>query len=98
MSLEIITFLFCFYRFTINGNSGLISTVQRLDYEAKNLHTIVVLAKDQGTSPRTGSSTVNIRVNDLQDEIPLFTSENYERSVAENAAVGTEVLQVTVSY
>jgi hypothetical protein len=37
-------------------------------------------------------------VNDLQDEIPLFTSENYERSVAENAAVGTEVLQVTVSY
>ena len=81
--------------FTINGNSGLISTVQRLDYEAKNLHTIVVLAKDQGTSPRTGSSTVNIRVKDLQDEIPLFTSENYERSVAENSGVGTEVLQVT---
>jgi hypothetical protein len=90
--------LFCFHRFTIHSNSGLISTVQILDYEAKNVHTIVVLAIDQGTSPRTGSSTVNIRVNDLQDEIPLFTSENYERSVAENAAVDTEVLQVTVSY
>ena len=90
--------MFCFYRFTINSNSGLISTEQVLDCEAQNLHTVVVLAIDQGTSPRTGSSTVNIRVNDLQDEIPLFTSENYERSVAENAAVGTEVLQVTVSY
>ena len=98
MSLGIITLLFCFYRFTINRHSGLISTAQELDYEAKNLHTIVVLAIDQGTSPRTGSSTVSIRVNDLQDEIPLFTSENYERSVAENSAVGTEVLQVTVSY
>ncbi|CAG2241920.1 unnamed protein product [Mytilus edulis] len=81
--------------FTINANSGQITTVAVLDYEAKQFHEIVVQATDQGANPRIGTTTVRINVNDLQDEIPRFTNENYEATILETAPVNSLVVQVT---
>lgn len=88
---------FEFPRFTINANSGQITTVAVLDYEAKQFHEIVVQATDQGANPRIGTTTVRINVNDLQDEIPRFTNENYQATILETAPVNSLVVQVTVS-
>ncbi|VDI20213.1 protocadherin Fat 4, partial [Mytilus galloprovincialis] len=81
--------------FTINANSGQITTVAVLDYEAKQFHEIVVQATDQGANPRIGTTTVRINVNDLQDEIPRFTNENYQATILETAPVNSLVVQVT---
>lgn len=67
-----------------------------LDYEVKQRHVILVLGVDGGVSSRTGTATVTINVQDVQDMIPLFTETNIERSIPERQPVSTSVAQVVV--
>ena len=85
------------YRFQINPSNGNISTLQVLDYEAQQTHSLVVLAIDAGASSRTGTTQVTINVNDLQDSVPVFSDTNIVREVREDATIGTSVAQVVVS-
>ncbi|XP_061181977.1 cadherin-99C-like isoform X2 [Saccostrea echinata] len=75
--------------------SGQIRTATALDYETRNVHVILVLGIDGGASSRTGTATVNINVQDVQDTIPLFTETNIVRSIPERESIGTSVVQVT---
>lgn len=75
-------------------STGAISTVTALDYEVKQRHVILVLGVDGGVSSRTGTATVTINVQDVQDVIPLFTETNIERSIPEGQPVSTSVAQI----
>ncbi|XP_061181976.1 protocadherin Fat 4-like isoform X1 [Saccostrea echinata] len=75
--------------------SGQIRTAIALDYETRNSHVILILGIDGGASSRTGTATVTINVQDVQDTIPLFTETNIVRSIPERQPVGTSVVQVT---
>eukprot|EP00105_Crassostrea_gigas_P028827 XP_011450598.1 PREDICTED: cadherin EGF LAG seven-pass G-type receptor 2 [Crassostrea gigas] len=75
-------------------STGAITTVTALDYEVKQRHVILVLGTDGGVSSRTGTATVTINVQDVQDVIPLFTETNIERSIPERQPTGTSVAQV----
>lgn len=84
-------------QFTINQQTGAITTVSSLDYETRNQYVLIVEASDSAASPRTGTTTVTINVQDVQDRIPLFVETAVTASVRENAGTGTFVIAMTVS-
>lgn len=83
-------------RFSINSNTGAITTVQPLDYETQRVHYFLVLARDNAVDSRTGTATVTVNVQDVQDSVPIFTETNYAVSVPENNVVSQSILQVVV--
>ena len=88
---------FSFSRFTINSQSGEISSTRTLDYEAQSQYVLIVEAIDSPVDRRTGTATVTINVLDVQDSIPIFTEVSISTSVNENANLGSVVTTVTVS-
>ncbi|XP_068174232.1 protocadherin Fat 3-like [Antennarius striatus] len=81
--------------FHIHPTQGVIYTAQRLDHEACSQHILTVIVKDQEFPYRKNLARVFIEVEDVNDHVPIFTSELYEASVYESAAVGSAVVQVT---
>lgn len=45
-------------------------------------------------SRRTGTATVHVEVQDVNDNRPIFLQNSYETSVLENVSRGTSILQV----
>ncbi|XP_073827275.1 dachsous cadherin-related 1 [Musca autumnalis] len=65
-----------------------------LDRETTPFYSLVIEALDGGTPPLRGQMTVNITIQDVNDNQPIFNQSRYFASVPENATVGTMVLQV----
>ncbi|XP_022237895.1 protein dachsous-like [Limulus polyphemus] len=65
-----------------------------LDRETTPFYTLVIEAYDGGTPPMKGSMTVNITIQDVNDNQPIFNQSRYFATVAENATLGTSVLRV----
>ncbi|KAJ3592964.1 hypothetical protein NHX12_005302, partial [Muraenolepis orangiensis] len=66
--------------FTISPH-GTIFPAGPLDYERPNhLYEFVVMAVDRGHAPRTGTTTVRIRMANINDEVPQF-SQHYRTTV-----------------
>jgi len=66
----------------------------RLDREVEPQYRLRLLAYDGGQPARSGSVDIVVSVADSNDNRPRFTSDEYEATVAENAPVGTVVVQV----
>lgn len=58
--------------FTIDTDSGLLTTVKKLDYEKKSSYDITVLASDNGEKRKTSETTVKLRIIDVNDEPPMI--------------------------
>ncbi|OWF40590.1 Protocadherin Fat 4 [Mizuhopecten yessoensis] len=56
-------------------NDGVIRCDKNLDYETTTEYKLVTVAKDNGKTPRSSSSTVTIRVTDVNDNAPYFTQD-----------------------
>lgn len=81
--------------FSIDGITGEIVTVKKLDYENMKRHLLSVQAKDQGFPALTRFASVVIRVRDLNDNKPMFYILNPQNvAVEENAPVGKQFYQV----
>lgn len=65
-----------------------------LDRETTAVYSLVIEALDGGTPPLRGEMTVNITIQDVNDNQPIFNQSRYFAVVPENATVGTSVLQV----
>ncbi|XP_067423513.1 protocadherin Fat 2 [Emydura macquarii macquarii] len=75
--------------FTIDGESGWITTLEELDCEAQESYRFYVVATDHGRKVQLSSQTlVEVTVADENDNAPQFTSEVYRGSVIENAEPG----------
>ena len=81
--------------FTIVGYSGCILVSAPLDHEADMVHSFTVVASDNGDPSLTASATVTVRVSNVNDHPPTFTSPA-NASVRENAA-NAFVVMVTTS-
>ncbi|XP_011878670.1 PREDICTED: protein dachsous-like [Vollenhovia emeryi] len=68
-----------------------------LDREARPRYHLVIEALDGGTPPLRSRLTVNVTVQDVNDNPPIFNQTRYVASVPENATVGTPVLAVNAS-
>ncbi|KAK9736572.1 Cadherin domain [Popillia japonica] len=70
--------------FNIDNETGEVTTKKALDYESQKMYQFVVTAKDGALDPRIATATVTVNVLDIEDEVPVFTREEYEASVPEN--------------
>ncbi|GCC35199.1 hypothetical protein chiPu_0013682 [Chiloscyllium punctatum] len=80
-------------KFSISAN-GSLSLVQSLDREIRAEYMLVVTATDAGDPPLTGSGTIRIIVDDLNDNTPLFDQRQCSVTVSEAAPIGFKVLTV----
>ena len=83
--------------FTINPDSGEIRTRVVFDREITPKVTFHVKAEDQAVPPELRLSSyvyVTIQVTDINDNPPGFSSNIYNKTVQENAAIGSNVLEI----
>ncbi|XP_076446580.1 protocadherin Fat 1-like isoform X2 [Babylonia areolata] len=78
--------------FSIDADTGEITTRQILDQEKKNQFQLTVAATDNGG--QMGFATVTVTVRDENDNMPQFLMEEYRANIHFNASIGTTVIQV----
>ncbi|XP_029969262.1 cadherin EGF LAG seven-pass G-type receptor 1 isoform X2 [Salarias fasciatus] len=82
--------------FVIDPRNGLVKIRERPDRETRAQYQLIVEANDQGKDPgpRSATATVNIYVEDENDNYPQFSEKRYVVQVPENVAANTKVIQV----
>ncbi|KAL3266865.1 hypothetical protein HHI36_011017, partial [Cryptolaemus montrouzieri] len=87
--------------FRIDQSSGLISVNKLLDFETKELHELVIVAKDHGLQPLETTTFVSIRVTDVNDNQPIinviFLSDDATPKISESAKEGDFVARISVN-
>lgn len=68
--------------------------IKTLDRETEEFYTIEVSATDGGAPPKSGSTTVYIRVLDFNDNSPTFEHSSLKVELNEDSPVGSRVLKV----
>ncbi|NXA36649.1 CAD23 protein, partial [Eudromia elegans] len=80
--------------FLINGSSGLVSSTVVLDRERISAYYLRVVASDGGTPAKSASSTLTVRVLDVNDENPTFFPAVYNVSLPEDVARDFKVVRL----
>ncbi|XP_042637344.1 protocadherin-23 [Orycteropus afer afer] len=83
--------------FTIDPESGVISTMRTLDREVQETVQLKVVAQDLGEPPLSATCLVSITVDDVNDNEPIFLRQVYNATLAEHTPVGHCFLQVKAS-
>lgn len=83
--------------FTINPQTGAITTTKVLDRERSSGYLLTVTAKDGGIPPLSDTTDVEISVTDVNDNAPVFEAAQYTGTVPEDVLVGTAVLRVSAT-
>ncbi|XP_048863831.1 cadherin-23 isoform X2 [Brienomyrus brachyistius] len=81
-------------KFEVDVSTGLVTTVDYLDYETKTSYLMNVSATDQLPPFHRGYCTVYVTLLNELDEVVAFLSASYEATLRENIPTGTEVVQV----
>ena len=81
--------------FSINAQTGVITTAARLDREKIERYTLNIGASDQGNPAQSTVVFVTIHVLDVNDNPPRFVNNSFFVNVPEKQAVGTVVTTVT---
>ncbi|XP_063045483.1 protocadherin gamma-A10-like [Engraulis encrasicolus] len=71
-----------------------ISTHDVLDREQVSLYNITVTCSDEGTPSLSSSVTLSLKISDVNDNPPVFSSTIYEASVLENNAPGVSIFRI----
>ncbi|XP_071411660.1 protocadherin Fat 4-like [Pithys albifrons albifrons] len=82
--------------FTLSG-SGELRLVRSLDREAKEEYVLLITAADAGSPALTGTGTIAVTVDDVNDNVPTFAFNMYSATVPEDAPTGTDILLVNSS-
>lgn len=83
--------------FNIDMESGLIYIYQPLDRERSDRYLLNITVYDLGLPQKSSWRLLTVNIDDVNDNSPKFSLESYTAVVPENAAIGTEVIQVTAS-
>jgi len=68
--------------FSIHPTSGMVSVQKSLDYEDSDRYSFIVEAVDQGYPPLTGTATVHIDIQDVNDNYPVIKEPTPKNGVA----------------
>lgn len=83
--------------FTIDKNTGLITTKGKPDCLVDPHSEIIVTATDQGTPALSSTASVQVAVVDVNDHEPQFSLSFYNVSVSEGEKTGKCIMKVSVS-
>uniref|UniRef100_A0A8C7P4Y4 FAT atypical cadherin 1a n=1 Tax=Oncorhynchus mykiss TaxID=8022 RepID=A0A8C7P4Y4_ONCMY len=85
-----------FSQFSINFNTGVVHVIQPLDFEAHPAYKLSVRATDSLTGAHA-DVFVDIILEDVNDNPPVFQLKSYNANVSEASFIGTAVLQVAAT-
>uniref|UniRef100_A0A452QR89 Cadherin-5 n=1 Tax=Ursus americanus TaxID=9643 RepID=A0A452QR89_URSAM len=78
--------------FAIDGSGLIFTTTKTLDREMQAKYEIVVEARDaQGLRGESGTATVLVTLQDINDNFPIFTQPKYTFAVPEDIRVGSSL-------
>lgn len=82
--------------FHVDFKTGVLSVTDFLDYETQAMHLLTVRATDSvmGTF---AEARVEVEVEDVNDNAPVFQKHTYEARVLEGLPAGTSVAQITAT-
>ncbi|KAK2720851.1 hypothetical protein QYM36_004658, partial [Artemia franciscana] len=80
--------------FRIDPKFGYLSLAKKLDYERTQKYSLIIVAVDGGDPPLRSNVTLNIEVQDVNDNVPVFEKKEYDVSVLESLPSNTQFLQV----
>ena len=80
--------------FYIDPTTGEVSVQKPLNYEDHQDYSLKIKASDNGETAKTNSTTMWVRIDDVNDNPPYFQSDTYQGSVLEDKDIGTSVLTV----
>ncbi|XP_033953238.1 protocadherin Fat 3a isoform X4 [Pseudochaenichthys georgianus] len=80
-------------QFDIGFDTGVVSVIHSLDYEAASSYHLTIRATDYLTGARA-EVAVNVVVQDVNDNLPIFQKMSYRVILSETAMIGTPALQV----
>ena len=83
--------------FQIDSTSGIITTAASLDRETHSEVLLTVIAEDQGSPQRNGSTLLNVTLLDGNDLPPEFGRSVYNASLAEGEDAGSGVIILTAT-
>uniref|UniRef100_A0A9J8ADP7 FAT atypical cadherin 2 n=1 Tax=Cyprinus carpio carpio TaxID=630221 RepID=A0A9J8ADP7_CYPCA len=84
--------------FTIDSQTGWITTLKRADSETKQLYRFYVVATDHGNAVKLSSSAlVEVTITDENDNPPQFTEELYQGSILENSRPEETIVTLTTA-
>lgn len=84
--------------FSIDGESGWITTVRETDCEETRVYRFYVFATDHGGDTKLSSSVlVEVMVTDENDNPPKFSDDLYHASVMENSSPGEVIVSMTTT-
>ncbi|KAF6716274.1 Protocadherin-16 [Oryzias melastigma] len=83
--------------FSIDPITGIITTATALDFESEPAPSVTVIATDGGRPPLSSTAKVDIVVQDVNDNPPVFSRNFYNVSVKENTPAGTCFLEVSAT-
>lgn len=70
--------------FMVDSVLGVVSVIDKMDREKEPFYSFFVIAEDQGDIQRSTTATINITVLDVNDCVPLLSSESLILHVFEN--------------
>ncbi|KAG9490993.1 hypothetical protein GDO78_006375 [Eleutherodactylus coqui] len=98
------------YTLSGNGNFGLgekittdgieypeIVLEKSLDREKQSFYELILTALDGGNPQKSSTATVKIIVQDVNDNLPMFSQNRYQIRLHENAAIGSLVIQLNAT-
>ncbi|XP_018429359.1 PREDICTED: cadherin EGF LAG seven-pass G-type receptor 3-like [Nanorana parkeri] len=77
--------------FTIEPTSGIIRSVRKLDRESVPFYELTAYAVDRGIPPQRSPVRIQVAVQDVNDNAPVFPADEFEVYVKENSIVGSVV-------
>ncbi|KAG7234873.1 hypothetical protein INR49_003683 [Caranx melampygus] len=82
--------------FHIDFKTGVLTITNPLDYESQTMHVLTVRATDSVTGAFSEAS-IEIEVEDVNDNAPVFSKLMYSVNIDEGLPVGTSVTQLSAS-
>ncbi|XP_053319438.1 protocadherin gamma-B5-like isoform X36 [Spea bombifrons] len=82
---------------TSSNNYYTIVTAKPLDRETISDYNITITAKDEGSPPMSTKKTIMLRLSDVNDNPPVFSTQSYIAYVPENNIPGTSIHSVHAS-
>ncbi|XP_023680682.2 protocadherin Fat 4 [Paramormyrops kingsleyae] len=83
--------------FTLDPDSGDLQLNQPLDFETVKEYVLLVEASDSGTPRLTGTCSVLVRVQDVNDNAPEFVKEKNDVAIYENLPSGAAFVTLDVT-
>ncbi|XP_066524888.1 protocadherin alpha-8-like [Hoplias malabaricus] len=80
-----------------DGKIPILLLQKPLDREAARHVRLLITALDGGKPPKSGAMDIIIDVLDINDNVPVFTKDDYTVLVNENVPLGTTVIQVNAT-